>query len=1815
MSTLKKDASGRIHEQLSEQHALFEQRTLGVKEFELKVSANILEKELAGVFEFFSPVRIICDGGLNILSHPKPAINCILGNIFLKNKVSGKLNIDVGKDVRKLDQNSHSCYRVDARDSTRLVRCNSEEAMDLYYGGKSPFFCQDGVENCIFQAESMTLNHVYISIDALAKAMFSHGVNSAYLNMYLPDLYYSGVQGFDKKTGVGIIDDENLIEQSMALFAFDYNHQGEKLYMFFDDSSMPYVHDRKEWLEWYTQAGKEYPQYGFNLVIEKFKNLWGSYQIQVTVDRRGGMIPYHIEDKAKPYEIVYDITSIADTIPERVLSESEERKLLKGVKSVIIPVDLYDKIMQFIVSKSDKTIDRQFVSAYLRSENQLIRLGSTTIKEKYDLSSEQSNILIKNLYVHACFDRMVQTKEIGSSFDGRQGLWRTCYKSLITLIIFLFSLVGSFYFSDVCVQRYSRYPLINWFYYQFYDFLRPFADAVWAIRVDMSMLHDWSLIDRALYDGLLLKTDFAYYIERITRSLPLFLALPFPGVSLLLSVILNNDVIISTVMNWYDSYAYPTEVCESFLIFRAPCYLGVVSSVVMLVYLYVRCQKTGGFSFFSMLIDYRYCNMIQKNTHQLMKRKFKRGDEFGVTKLSSHEREVKHLNEREYNVLPDPCSTPGACLLEAMSIAIYNDKKIIPKRYQSHHGNIPVEGVHIEAIEEYRGDVGFTFENYQFGDGRITLRAESKHITVDNPCCEHGIGYEPLNVWNESVSMDYGIKNKLTARGASLHVPAFWTNIIKTGELKHLFNRELHVACAAPGNDLTILAEFNPSVSTYYKNKSQVERLRNRCGVFNLDLSYRNVCCNMCMKGFRLIYADVGSGNDLNRLVALQIRTLENFEKLRCDFVCKLQNFIGSLTGGVPGMHELIFTLECLDVRYTTTANPSEIIVNNLGFGDPIVFLVGSVKIVKVTLNEPKMIEPPSKEVSKTFKSIKDLGVFDASVVNWDKVIQAFLQLKTEMQKGDDEYRDLNEKVLEALDKNPVRRRIKSLRVLNTPAGGGKTTKIIEYCKKNPNCVVIAPYKRLKKEYDEHNIESYTMVAGMLVELRGKDVFLDEYYAYSPGIASYYFRIECNLILAGDPFQNSFHDENRVYDGLNVRDFYDTKCESRTSVSYSVPHDVMKFINDNFEYKAVTKSKVINSVSFHNALEDIEKYKELPIFCFAKSKKKSLTERGLNVNTVAAIQGVRVKKCILIVEGGNAIINSVPGQVIVGLTRHTDKLYIVGRHGRVNVMPLSATFGDLKIRENKLSDEFKFDVGEKFKVSRDSKPTIVETPASHHVNLSNYAGIELIGDSAIEAEEEKSRSPTAPFHMNTQRVEDPVVIEEIMSKISPSSLPFSSEIYYVQHRNMPMPDKPMTIDLSKIEVPKDLDVKRICGSLRGRPNHSRNSLQSIYTMISRYGLNKKRPIDVRNFSEDLFVAWKRFTGIGYNALTPKLLQRAVLEQARCIAEKKENQDAMVEDDVGKIKFFLKTQTKADLKEDSWIRMKPDGTTKGGQGISAQPKSINHIFGPYVRAIEMVLREKMNNKIFLGYGKNHHVLSQEISERIKSGMPVFLFQGDDVAFFNGYGGFELDISEQDRMRGHWSDLFMRRVYDLFGVPKNLVMLVEKHNVRWKLQGKEASLIVDECFQSGRADTLLSNTLVSMALFALHFKFVQGKICEVRHHEDLKVDRCVFPSFVGHIVTPEGLIIDVPRMVAKLVNRNLNDCYEEYRLAVMDWCTKITEVNYHQTVHANALKYGLTDIDVENLIGFLYSFVEGKIFNVEGNRGNCLINDYKAMTLDL
>jgi len=887
-----------------------------------------------------------------------------------------------------------------------------------------------------------------------------------------------------------------------------------------------------------------------------------------------------------------------------------------------------------------------------------------------------------------------------------------------------------------------------------------------------------------------------------------------------------------------------------------------------------------------------------------------------------------------------------------------------------------------------------------------------------------------------------------------------------------------------------------------------------------------------------------------------------------------------------------------------------------------------------------------------------------------NRVAQDFV---TEMYKEEDgNFKELHQNcgniAAAILEKQLVPREI---RITEGTYGSGKTRRMINEIKSRYDMpkdiklpdkfIVICPTKALANEYRREGVPAYSWSTGMVQMDKKKDrydLFIDEVFLMDPRFVSIVIQMANNITMIGDRRQMRCPEVNVDRGGriTPIEEHISPSDINRFNVAFATPLDVVNVLNQTEPEKTYTRSRVVNSAVF----EPYHMTRKLPNVCPIGCKEEHKHVYGACFDkahahtsyypTVATQQGIRDDSYHLYVTPNAKALMRVHGQLLVALTRHKKVLHI-----HLSVETLAHIMGDFslkckcnivrgrmdyeciqgptdvsayrlhvpeertRIKATNVNFEYKArdKKAQKAVVADPTRTATYTVPREYLINERGH-GVPIMEydghiwrnqnfDKLHPEVETTARFAVASFN-------DPNLTSQIIEKVAPTCSNIADPHVSVSintHRG-PREGRAMMIKRTHQKLTNDNSEKtNVMFSKRFGALQLNNTNHMIATGAERYLANKRdemQSAEVVRHCEQLKRGFQKFVDV-YKLREPttdelalcrgQALSRNAAKKCQPYLEKYGTRYHATQ----QIKGFNKDQLKAKIGENTWLNTKVDEDgnlyIKGGQPVSAQPKEVNGIVSPWVSWTERVVFTAFKNGVFPGYGWSSSLLRDAIRGRL-----------DVTRDMSGaVTTASCDISEQDTSKSEATDMFMRWIYRLCGVPDSIVDIMEKPNVDWTMDAGDVKMKVKYQFQSGRADTLFSNTMHTIGLIGMSFDFselqlalFQGDDCLIKArgltptdlcYHRLKIDYNPVGEFVGFLISDEDLHLDLPRIAAKTLTKSIatDERREELMLAVRDLLSLIkTPIAIHMTKMATLAKYQdyLHEGDVEAIYAFLVDF---------------------------
>jgi len=376
----------------------------------------------------------------------------------------------------------------------------------------------------------------------------------------------------------------------------------------------------------------------------------------------------------------------------------------------------------------------------------------------------------------------------------------------------------------------------------------------------------------------------------------------------------------------------------------------------------------------------------------------------------------------------------------------------------------------------------------------------------------------------------------------------------------------------------------------------------------------------------------------------------------------------------------------------------------------------------------------------------------------------------------------------------------------------------------------------------------------------------------------------------------------------------------------------------------------------------------------------------------------------------------------------------------------------------------------------------------------------------------------------------------------------------------------------------------------------------LHTITERYLANDRNAIiDSEAEAHRLWTGFEKFVDVNkLREVTPEEVNNARAQALTRVRLKREqhklNPFGTDYESTEKISGFNKQQLKAKAAIGSEIPLKltkDEFHIKGGQPVSAQAKTINEIVSPYVYLLCQQIENACKPGVGLGYGHSRRRFRRRITKRLDA-----VRKGQQSKNHFPFSTFvNVDISEQDTTKTEGTRIFNKKLFESIGAPKDAIAIMEEANVDWICDMSDMSANVHNQYQSGRADTIDSNTFDSMGEIGSSIIFDEevdlayfcgDDSCVLAAGIDfpdppkyLKIQKSEVGSFLNYLITKEDVYLDIPRMMAKVLSREYDDNsrIEELKTAVADILhlhDHVTDRHNNQLVCSAFYKIPLGDV---------------------------------------
>ncbi|APG77823.1 replicase [Wenling hepe-like virus 1] len=827
--------------------------------------------------------------------------------------------------------------------------------------------------------------------------------------------------------------------------------------------------------------------------------------------------------------------------------------------------------------------------------------------------------------------------------------------------------------------------------------------------------------------------------------------------------------------------------------------------------------------------------------------------------------------------------------------------------------------------------------------------------------------------------------------------------------------------------------------------------------------------------------------------------------------------------------------------------------------------------------------------------------------------------------------------------------------------------KLIREKQQNKNYMVVTPTSALAQEYKHKKFNACSWSTGLrnlydMDELpKGFTIYIDEAYLIDPKVIHVLFSHAYKVYMIGDSRQLQPGDGKKILDYPLLEEMLNVK-PIKIMIAQKTPLDVVSTLNAYEPQKTVTRSKIINSIN----IVRVDNFSQVPKICKPKCELAHECCRGAvfdsyhakcnGIQTVAQIQGCRYNNFnLLLTSNSGQLINRAHGQKLVSISRHVEKLTLYESRdaqlhnkfgfikpmldktiiaGRNDVPTIFGAYdlNDVKYREPSGVEANKVKISKqttptdfasakgvtRLAMQRDIKekvgrevtltiPTVTQVQAAVH-DFPHFP-VSTITDNSeeirVEMDFEQNMLEKGTFTKILGMHPDAPAIDHLIKKVSPTNAPLASGMRDINIATMREIDESKMLKFKNhTALFQEKQGTTIAGlaSMFGHVQKNITPDHSINTAIER-AASKPKKVDgpeVRSRAKALINGVSKFLDL--DKLKPPTLEEFALCRAqaemRVAAKRTQPEPSMYGDlhsTTAAIKCFNKQQMKSKVGENSWLTTKEDDLglyIKGGQMVSAQSKNVNQITAGWVNWAERIVFSSLSPYVVPGYGRSPRTFRRKVLNIIKQHREEFECKS-------------IDLSEQDTIKDGATNLLMREIYARCGVPSHIMDILESPNHNWRMKTLFSETSLKYHFQSGRMDTLFSNTIHVLAEVGKSYDIydpilvlAQGDDVYIRASSirktldftpQIKEDNNQIGDFIGFLIGKDEVFPDLPRIAQKHVSKShdTKERREELRVAIKDLmsCFSTNVCYYQNMLYSVAYKYNLTTADVAIFYDYL------------------------------
>jgi hypothetical protein len=768
-------------------------------------------------------------------------------------------------------------------------------------------------------------------------------------------------------------------------------------------------------------------------------------------------------------------------------------------------------------------------------------------------------------------------------------------------------------------------------------------------------------------------------------------------------------------------------------------------------------------------------------------------------------------------------------------------------------------------------------------------------------------------------------------------------------------------------------------------------------------------------------------------------------------------------------------------------------------------------------------------------------------------------------------------------------------------ASAAKTTVAVE--KYGQKAIFIAPSKTLSLRHQKSGVRSYTphVVFSQFSQpgiKKPEYIVIDEisqFPLHYVALVHAYFP-DSKIIVLGDVMQTPYINYPPVgKDGKPLKNVKPTDyptlrqygITNNILTAYKIPQDIARALNNRHDLNILSKSEVAQGVCIFKG--DIKEFagSKIPVIAFNDATVKKLCDMKINAHTITTYTGSRDHTVVFFVDSA-----SIASQIInksewlyTAMSRATNQLVIAGDHEPItNYYAIHGSPVRLfeEISGAYLQNDHKVHV---------DKPILVAVPEQ----LAKFSASAETASAILQEHIHPVNDPENEFILTTKPELPPVESGVLKTNLDVAATrDYSTKVYKISLskfvKNQISSSTQETLATLIKRYSRKYIVKMTKPVRAATTGELRNGL--MRALYGKEGISQARfAADMKLSPEEL----RDYTVQYYDKLQLKMNANP------SIAKEFEKLWEPVNE---YLTFFNKRQAKFDPKSGF------DTSDKVGQGVAANSKAVNIIFGGYSRAMIEKVR-----KIATANGRRIILATHDSEEQLNNDFVAMMADAPRNPDWACNDFSEWDAS----FRTPFADL-TAWLLEMLGADPQLIKWLSDFRAKWTMIYRSSEGITKlDGFEkqfSGNPFTIVENTIGNMALCFAIFVYkaynmalfkgddsavlcdkctlsTRGKeIISITGH-GLKLHIGPIGEFAGWFLTPEGLFPDVVRYAAKFLDKNYRDeeHFKEAQLSLQERLSVVkneTQVRFgiHTAAqHYNEIDLGFTAEQIHNLYGFI------------------------------